>query len=137
MSEIWKGIPSWPLYEASNQGNIRRAARGRYYRTIGKVKIQSCNSTGYKRVSFDSKHELVHRLVCEAFHGSAPTTKYHAAHRDGNRKNNCEGNLRWLTKIENEAEKILHGRDNGGQRNGMSRTSREKRGEYVSIQARN
>jgi hypothetical protein len=125
----WKIVPSYPLYEARDDGQIRRRATGRYYHAAGKIKKQSMNSNGYLRVTLDGDHVLVNRMVCEAFNGPAPTDKHHAAHRDGNRANNSNDNLRWLTKKENEAEKILHGTSNAGQKNGMSFTSRMLRGE--------
>jgi hypothetical protein len=74
---------------------------------------------GYLRLGL--RHEdgtreniAVHRMVCEAFHGPAPTLTHHAAHWDGNRKNNIPNNLRWATCSENHADKIRHGTTNRG-----------------------
>ena len=72
---------------------------------------------------------FIHHIVTIVFHGDRPSQRHHAAHRDGNKTNNSKDNLRWLTKEENEAEKIIHGTSNHGQRNGMSKTSRIKREE--------
>ncbi|WP_449411892.1 HNH endonuclease signature motif containing protein [Methylobacterium komagatae] len=44
---------------------------------------------------------LVHRLVCEAFHGPAPTPEHQVAHADGTRWNARADNLRWATRTEN------------------------------------
>lgn len=65
----------------------------------------------------------VHPLICEAFHGPKPTPKHHAAHWDGNPRNNNADNLRWATAKENIADKIRHGRvtRTSGETNGMSR----------------
>jgi DNA-binding transcriptional regulator YiaG len=68
----------------------------------------------YKRVSIrvDGRNRklLVHRLVCEAFHGIRPSLEHEVAHSDNNTTNNQASNLRWATKEENEADKTLSGR---------------------------
>ncbi|MCR5362786.1 MAG: HNH endonuclease [Bacteroidales bacterium] len=43
----------------------------------------------------------VHRIVCTAFNGPAPTDQHVVDHIDTNRQNNRPENLRWLTKLEN------------------------------------
>ena len=43
----------------------------------------------------------VHRIVCSAFNGIAPTDQHVVDHIDTNRQNNRPENLRWLTKLEN------------------------------------
>lgn len=45
--------------------------------------------------------ERIHRIVCTAFHGDAPTAQHVVDHIDTNRQNNRPENLRWLTKLEN------------------------------------
>ena len=123
--EEWRIIPSWPLYEASSLGRVRRRAIGRYYRNPGKPKVQNENSNGYFRVSVDIdgiiKQPLVNRMVCEAFNGPAPTPRHTAAHRDGNRKNNLPENLTWLTRKENYQDQIVHGTSKRGSGNSMAK----------------
>jgi hypothetical protein len=64
----------------------------------------------------------VHRLICEAFHGTPPHgRKSDAAHKDGNRFNNAAGNLKWASRKENEADKKRHGRNPAGVRNGHAK----------------
>lgn len=46
-------------------------------------------------------NESVHRIVCTAFKGPAPTNQHVVDHIDTNRQNNRPENLRWLTKLEN------------------------------------
>lgn len=46
----------------------------------------------------------IHRLVCEAWHGPAPTEKHQAAHYDCDPTNNRPENLRWATQAENLAD---------------------------------
>lgn len=88
---------------------------------------------GYLAVSLwehgEGKTWFVHQIVALTFHGPRPSPTHHAAHHDGNKLNNHHSNVLWKTKVENEADKIGHGRSNRGERNGMSRASRSARGE--------
>lgn len=44
----------------------------------------------------------VHIIVCEAFHGSAPSDQHEPNHKDGNKHNNAADNLEWVTRAENQ-----------------------------------
>lgn len=120
-------FPNSPSYLVADDGRV--------YREGGSQPLKPVlnQEGGYLQLSLweggKGRTWFVHHIVTITFHGPRPSRRHHAAHRDGNRLNNARRNLRWLTKEENEAEKILHGRDNAGQRNGMSRTKREQRGE--------
>ena len=52
---------------------------------------------------------MVHRLVCEAFHGAPPKGRNHVAHWDGVRDNNNVENLRWASPKENAEDRMRHG----------------------------
>jgi hypothetical protein len=58
----------------------------------------------------------VARLVAEAWHGPAPDAKAHAAHLDGNPLNNAAENIAWKSPKENNADKLLHGTHQAGER---------------------
>lgn len=94
--EAWRPIPSAPGYEASTLGRIRNASTGRVLR-------DQRNTRGYRKVHLgrEQQNRLVHRLVCEAFHGPAPTGGEHADHIDFDRTNNRPDNLRWLAAAAN------------------------------------
>lgn len=62
----------------------------------------------------------VHALVCEAFHGPCPDGMQ-TRHLDGDGLNNHADNLAWGTPIENEADKVRHGREPRGERNGFAK----------------
>jgi HNH endonuclease len=68
-----------------------------------------------------NKRRRVHVVICEHTHGLAPTPKHQAGHRCGVSACYNPRHLRWVTRAENEADKILHGTHNQGERNGMSR----------------
>lgn len=110
---IWKTIPSFPLYEASSEGRIRR---------IGKTKLLALcpGSNGYLiyRLSkgdgtFPSS--CGHVLVCEAFHGPRPGPNFDAAHDNGVKVDCREENLQWKTKKANHADKRRHGKHREGE----------------------
>ncbi len=111
--EIWKSIPSFPMYDASSDGRVRNAitkkvvsprvgARGYLH-----LNVYSGASRGLAEVQGRFTRS-VHRLVCEAFHGPCPPA-HQAAHRDGDRANNRAMNLRWATVSQNHLDKNQHG----------------------------
>jgi hypothetical protein len=138
--EAWRPVVGFPGYEISDHGSLRRAGRpikwGR-------------DTAGYPAVClyrdgcrFGRK---VHRLVAESFIGPKPTPKHEIAHGDGNKRNPHVSNLRWATRAENIADRLLHGAHNRGERHGLSKLTtdaiqraRERRrsGEYVKDIAR-
>ncbi len=109
--EIWKTIPSHPAYEASSLGRIRRVAAGRGAKA-GRVIAQTPMNAGYLSVNLwencKGRTRLVHRLVCEAFHGPIPDG-LDVNHKNSNRTDNRPENLNCMTRKEN----IRHGMDFG------------------------
>jgi hypothetical protein len=120
VTEQWRSIPDWPLYEASSLGRIRN-------RKTGNVLSMSLSHKGYLRVDVyrDGKDykRHVHRLVCAAWNGPPPFAAAQAAHLDGSRTNNVPGNLSWATNRENCSHRDLHGRTARGERCGNARLS--------------
>lgn len=53
---------------------------------------------------------LIHRLVCEAFHGPPPMPDSWALHWDDDPTNNRADNLRWGTLPENAKDSVRNGR---------------------------
>jgi hypothetical protein len=105
MDEVWRQIPSFPLYEASSKGRIRSANR---------VRQLQLNDDGYYVVDLyvggTRSKQRVNRLVCEAFHGPCPYPAImDAAHRNGYKTSNTPRNLRWAFKRENAADSLEHG----------------------------
>lgn len=95
MTEIWKPVTGYEMYEVSNTGKIRRN---------NKLLNPSLTSKGYYTISLSkngkvTKHRL-HRLVAEAFIPN-PYNKPSVDHKDANRQNNVVSNLQWVSAKEN------------------------------------
>ena len=106
--EEWRNVPSKPGLQASSLGRVRRVGivneRQSWSKpTFGHSKYRSRKSVQfYYRVAYTGFGMLkVHRLVCEAFHGPAPSPDHVVAHNDENGLNNVPDNLRWATHEEN------------------------------------
>lgn len=112
-------FPHNPAYWVSEGGRVMN------FRKTGWLKACALKRGGYLGVGLwtDGKGKMtsVHRIVAITFHGDPPSPKHDAAHLDGNRQNNWDWNLAWKTRKENEADKVLHGRSNRGERNGMAK----------------
>ncbi len=115
LSGCWKIIPSFPDYEASCLGEVRR----RFANDRGRRKHQALKGherRGYRYVTLfrDGKRYSrgMHTLVCEAFHGER-VPGVEACHWDGNGLNNCAANLRWGTHKENGEDMVRHGSNAG------------------------
>lgn len=99
-----KVVPSWPHLWATEDGQI--------IGVLGKPLSPRAGRGGYLRINttVDGRHVtlLVHRLICETFHGPCPDG-HEVAHTDGSRANNRADNLRWDTRSGNMADKVAHG----------------------------
>lgn len=71
-----------------------------------------------------SKHGTVHAMVCEQEHGPRPLGA-EAAHSCGNKLCVTRKHVSWKTRAGNEADKLIHGRSNRGERHGNGRLTRE------------
>ena len=121
----WMPIEGFPGYEVSDAGHVRsldRVSRGA--RLKGRMMKPDVRARGYHAVVLrrDGKRfpRYIHRLVCSMFNGPTTGDKTQVAHYDGNPGNNCAANLRWATAAENCADRVRHGSDARGERNGKS-----------------
>lgn len=83
----------------------------------------SFNESGYGQFKIKGQSTLASRFMCEAAHGQAPTPTHQAAHSCGNGASGCTNprHLRWATRLENEADKVIHGTLPRGERQGGSK----------------
>lgn len=104
----WKPAPGYPGYEVSSVGTVKGLAgvslQGR--EMPERILTLTNHPKGYKMVSLQlagrSKKVLVHRLVCEAFHGTAPDPSMtDVCHKDEIKDNNVPENLEWGTRARN------------------------------------
>jgi hypothetical protein len=103
MDEIWKPIPDFDGYEASNYGRIRSLKFKKQ-----KVLKAAVTKDGYHKVGpCKNKKNVkvgVHRLVAMAFLPN-PDCKPKIDHIDRNPSNNHLSNLRWCSDGENGANR--------------------------------
>ncbi len=104
MEEIWKCIPGFEGYQASNLGRIKSLS-------TNKITNGTKTNKGYLVVGIKGKMYQVHRLVLFAFKGLPPDNKV-CDHIDRNPLNNNIENLRWVTQQENTLNRKVWGRSN-------------------------
>ena len=135
--EQWRPVVGWEgFYEVSDLGRVRSLDRVCHSYLRGPQRWKGClltakinhNRSGYRQVALTRKghphYAYVHRLVLEAFVGPCPAGM-ETAHGDGNSSNNALSNLRWATPPNNHADKVQHGTDPKGERNGMARLTED------------
>ena len=100
MGEVWRYIPGFIGFKASDLGRIKNKK--------GEILYQGINNTGYNRVSVLGKRYLVHRLIALAFIDN-PENKRTINHKNGIKTDNRLINLEWATDKEN----LKHALDTG------------------------
>jgi len=94
---IWKEVSGFPDYSVSKLGEIKNTKTRLYLNPW-------VNSQGYLQVTLyrgkKGYKKRVNKLVIEAFQGPCPPGK-ECNHKDGDKWNNWNGNLEYLTHAEN------------------------------------
>lgn len=93
MREIYKPIPNYPGYEASNLGNIKSLINKTYPDLI---KDQKINSKGDSVVNIYNGNKCKPKRVCHLVMAAfMPNFRhwYSVGHKDGNKQNNAYDNL--------------------------------------------
>ena len=109
--EIWKPIPGYSEYEASNTGRIRSLKYGKV-RILKPAKSKKYLIVGVTNDSGNRYPLRVHSLVALAFIGPRPLGM-EVCHNDGNALNNCPQNLRYDTHAENIKDAAISGKMGG------------------------
>lgn len=108
MEEIWKDIPRYEGYQASNLGRIRTHNKKTYTKLHGErhwkdkiLKFKGKNAKVGYRVDLWKNGKpitcLVHRLIATTFLEDLIETKMTVNHKNGNRLDNRVENLEWLS----------------------------------------
>jgi len=99
LEEVWRAIPGFDGYEASNLGRIRSLKKNNIL-----YKIPRLLDRGYCVVdimrNLVKEQKRVHCLIMLAFVGPKPEG-YWTNHKDGNKQNNCIDNLEYTTPQDN------------------------------------
>ena len=116
---VWKVCPSYPDYEVSEYGGLRRCRPNRKG-WMSDVEMRHRLVRGYPMfgisVNCRDKKVYAHHLVLEAFIGPKPFAGAEGCHGDGVKTNNHYTNLRWDTAKANQADRITHGTNLRGEK---------------------
>ena len=100
MEEEYRIIEGFENYSVSNLGNVKN-------NITGKMLKPYLNNNGYLMIRMNGKHNLVHRLIANAFIQNS-NNKPFVDHIDTSPLNNNISNLRWATAQENQFNSKLN-----------------------------
>jgi len=114
--EEWKPVPGFEeWYEVSSLGQVRSWKNGRRGRR-SEPRLLKLIPDGKGYLFFNAtlppdvrRMVMVHRAVCEAWHGPTAEGQALVRHLDGKHLNNRPGNLAWGTAKENMEDALRHG----------------------------
>lgn len=108
IGEVWRQVPSAPQFLVSSEGRIMVSP---YWGSMPKGSKRPYGGAPHFGVwnkqdarfiiIYKGKTYKVARLICEAFHGSAPDELPVCMHNDENSANNRPDNLAWGTQKQN------------------------------------
>jgi hypothetical protein len=104
--EAWSSIQNFRHHEISNMGRVRSF--------VGEIKILKgiVDKDGYPEfcLSYKRKQKNIkgHTLVISHFGLPKPSPTHQCNHKDGNKSNNWDTNLEWMTSKENTQHAILN-----------------------------
>lgn len=90
---------------------------------------------GYGQMHVDGVSVIVSRRLCEEVNGPPPTPKHQAAHSCGRGLEGCvtQSHLSWKTRKENEADKLLHGTHNRGEKHPLAKLNSDQVMEILAL----
>lgn len=98
----------------------------------------SRHESGRGVITIDGRGSYVSRFLCEDIYGPPPTPDHQAAHSCGKGHLGCvtKRHLRWATREENEADKIIHGTHTRGERCHFSKLTIGQAAEILSLKGK-
>ncbi len=114
---VWKQIPLYSRYEASNTGRVRAIdSRREITQFENTTDVGTYLIVTLFRDDGVRRRVYVHRLVCKAFHGLHPDyLKTDVNHKDTDKHNNHESNLEWASRSAN----VTHAYQTGARTDSM------------------
>lgn len=81
------------------------------------------NGNGYGKMQREGNDQIVSRILCEILNGPPPAPTDEAAHVCGWGRFGCvtKRHLKWKTRDANQADRLIHGTHNRGERCGTSK----------------
>jgi len=125
-TEGWRDIPGYEgRYQAHPDGLVRSLPRPK---SRGGLLRQRSAIGGYRRVGFAGDGELgpsplVHKIIMLTFVGPRPPG-LEVGHYNGDAADNRLSNLAYITKKDNEADKVRHGTSRPRQKSEASHVAR-------------
>jgi len=104
--EEWRNVANWPDYHVSSHGRMRRAVMTSLMDSGARMEKQYSYRVGGRYVAVNLTRDkkksqvMIHHLVCQTFHGPAPTEEHVVWFHDGDSLNSHADNLSWLTHAE-------------------------------------
>ncbi|MFJ6322303.1 MULTISPECIES: hypothetical protein [unclassified Rhizobium] len=88
----------------------------------------SRNEAGYAQIFYRGNMQIASRAVCIEVNGEPPSEKHHAAHSCGCGSDGCvaPNHLSWKTPADNQADRIVHGTSNRGERSASAKLSEDQ-----------
>lgn len=103
---VWKKIPGYPDYSASDQGEIRND--NTKHVTKGGDAGEYLKVSVYAKGERKPKLKAVHDLICRTFKGP-PKPGQIVLHKDDKKKNNKPSNLNWGSVSQNTQDAYDNG----------------------------
>lgn len=90
---------------------------------------------GYAMMRTRGRSNRASKVLCEDVNGPPPSPKHEAAHSCGNGHLGCvtKKHLSWKTPSENQADRVIHGTDSRGEKNGYSKLDQDKVREICAL----
>ena len=109
-TEIWKEVKGYPDYQISNMGRVKS-----FKNNSSKLLKMVEGSNGYSRITLQNEKSFnfrIHILIISHFGIPKPSPIHQCNHKDGDKSNNWNTNLEWMTPKQNNQHARATGLNN-------------------------